>query len=77
MRICPVTRTPFALTRADDAATATRKLKGDVPGQDREINKAGEEGFEALRAKAQEAGTKLQDWVGCLPCSSAALPPDE
>ncbi|KAF2875665.1 hypothetical protein BDV95DRAFT_279776 [Massariosphaeria phaeospora] len=36
-----------------DAATAARKIRGDIPGQDKEAKKAGEEGFEAMRAKAQ------------------------
>ncbi|KAF1971264.1 hypothetical protein BU23DRAFT_510306, partial [Bimuria novae-zelandiae CBS 107.79] len=36
-----------------DAATAARKVKGDYPGQDKEARKAGEESYEAVRAKAQ------------------------
>ena len=38
---------------ADDAATAARKVKGDYPGQDKEAKKAGEEGLEAIRQKAE------------------------
>lgn len=38
----------------DDAATATRRLKGDFPGQDKEAKKAGEEGIEAIKARARE-----------------------
>lgn len=38
---------------SDDAAEATRKVKGDYPGQDKEAKKAGEEAYEAARAKAQ------------------------
>ena len=37
----------------DDAAEATRKVKGDYPGQDKEAKKAGEEAYEAVRARAQ------------------------
>ncbi|KAH7382361.1 hypothetical protein BKA66DRAFT_118655 [Pyrenochaeta sp. MPI-SDFR-AT-0127] len=37
-----------------DAATAARRLKGDLPGSDKEAKKAGEEGFEAVRATAQQ-----------------------
>ena len=40
--------------RIDDAATATRRLRGDFPGQDKEAKKAGEEGYEAARATAQQ-----------------------
>ncbi|KAF2449932.1 hypothetical protein P171DRAFT_428052 [Karstenula rhodostoma CBS 690.94] len=36
-----------------DAAEATRKLRGDYPGQDKEAKKAGEEAYETARAKAQ------------------------
>ncbi|KAH7136113.1 hypothetical protein B0J11DRAFT_576660 [Dendryphion nanum] len=36
-----------------DAASATRKLKGELPGREKEAKKAGEEGYEAIRAKAQ------------------------
>ena len=39
---------------ADDAATATRRMRGDYPGQDKEAKKAGEEGYEAVRASAQQ-----------------------
>lgn len=38
----------------DDAATAARRLRGDYPGQDKEAKKAGEEGYEAVRATAQQ-----------------------
>lgn len=38
----------------DDAATAARKLRGDYPGQDKELKKAGEEGYEAVRARAEQ-----------------------
>ena len=44
----------YQLTAADDAATAARKLRGDYPGQDKEAKKAGEEGYEAVRASAQQ-----------------------
>lgn len=37
-----------------DAATAARKLKGEFPGREKEAKKAGEEGYEAIRAKAQD-----------------------
>ncbi|RMZ69921.1 hypothetical protein GMOD_00008861 [Pyrenophora seminiperda CCB06] len=37
-----------------DAATAARKLRGDYPGQDKELKKAGEEGYEAVRARAEQ-----------------------
>ena len=39
---------------ADDAAEATRKARGDYPGQDKEAKKAGEEAYETARAKAQQ-----------------------
>jgi len=39
---------------ADDAANMTRRLKGDFPGQDKEAKKAGEEGYEQVRATAQQ-----------------------
>ena len=42
------------LTLADDAATASRKIQGELPGREKEAKKAGEEGYEAVRAKAQE-----------------------
>lgn len=38
----------------DDAATAVRKMRGDFPGQDKEAKKAGEEGLEAIRARAED-----------------------
>jgi hypothetical protein len=38
----------------DDAATAARRLRGDYPGQDKEAKKAAEEGYEAVRASAQQ-----------------------
>lgn len=44
----------MVLTNSDDAANATRRLKGDLPGQDKEAKKAGEEGYEAVRATAQQ-----------------------
>jgi septin family protein len=37
-----------------DAATASRKIQGELPGREKEAKKAGEEGYEAVRAKAQE-----------------------
>ncbi|KAJ4993634.1 hypothetical protein SVAN01_00688 [Stagonosporopsis vannaccii] len=37
-----------------DAATAARRVRGDFPGQDKEAKKAGEEGYEAVRATAQD-----------------------
>lgn len=42
------------LTFIDDAANATRRVRGDFPGQDKEAKKAGEEGYEAVRATAQD-----------------------
>ena len=39
---------------ADDAATAARRVKGDFPGRDKEAKKAGEEGYESVRATAQQ-----------------------
>lgn len=42
------------LTVTDDAASAARRVRGDFPGQDKEAKKAGEEGFEAVRATAQD-----------------------
>lgn len=42
------------LTTTDDAANATRRVRGDFPGQDKEAKKAGEEGYEAVRASAQD-----------------------
>lgn len=44
----------YRLTAVDDAVTATRRLRGDYPGQDKEAKKAGEEGYEAVRASAQQ-----------------------
>lgn len=38
----------------DDAANATRRVRGDLPGQDKEAKKAAEEGYEAVRATAQD-----------------------
>jgi hypothetical protein len=43
-----------SLTIADDAAEAMRRVKGDFPGQDKELKKAGEEGYEAVRSTAQQ-----------------------
>ncbi|KAF1360805.1 hypothetical protein EJ07DRAFT_113645 [Lizonia empirigonia] len=37
-----------------DAANITRRVRGDFPGQDKEAKKAGEEGYEAVRATAQD-----------------------
>ncbi|KAJ4362009.1 hypothetical protein N0V83_010950 [Neocucurbitaria cava] len=37
-----------------DAATAARRVKGDFPGQDKEAKKVGEEGYEQVRATAQQ-----------------------
>jgi hypothetical protein len=31
-----------------------RRVKGDFPGQDKELKKAGEEGYEAVRSTAQQ-----------------------
>ena len=42
------------LTIADDAANAVRRVKGDFPGSDKELKKAGEEGYEAVRSTAQQ-----------------------
>jgi hypothetical protein len=42
------------LTTADDAANLTRRARGDLPGQDKELKKAGEEGYEIVRANAQQ-----------------------
>lgn len=50
----PVQHWHSKLILADDAATAARKLKGDFPGSDKEAKKAGEEGYEAVRATAQQ-----------------------
>ncbi|KAF2657103.1 hypothetical protein K491DRAFT_714833 [Lophiostoma macrostomum CBS 122681] len=43
-----------------DAATAARKVKGDFPGQDKEAKKAGEEGLEAIKAKADQLGQEFK-----------------
>jgi len=37
-----------------DAATAARKLKGDLPGRDKEAKKAGEEGWEKVKTRSSE-----------------------
>ncbi|KAJ4359209.1 hypothetical protein N0V95_002375 [Ascochyta clinopodiicola] len=37
-----------------DAANATRRVRGDFPGQDKEAKKAAEEGYESVRATAQD-----------------------
>ena len=37
-----------------DAANAVRRVKGDFPGSDKELKKAGEEGYEAVRSTAQQ-----------------------
>jgi hypothetical protein len=42
------------LTFSDDAANAVRRVKGDFPGSDKELKKAGEEGYEAVRSTAQQ-----------------------
>jgi len=44
----------LGLTIADDAANAVRRVKGDFPGSDKELKKAGEEGYEAVRSTAQQ-----------------------
>jgi hypothetical protein len=49
------------LTVPDDAATAARKIKGDMPGRDKEAKKAGEEGFEAVRVKAENFVRSIRD----------------
>jgi len=43
-----------------DAATAVRKMKGDLPGQDKEAKKAGEEGMEAIKARARELDAQVK-----------------
>ncbi|KAF2744885.1 hypothetical protein M011DRAFT_470187 [Sporormia fimetaria CBS 119925] len=43
-----------------DAATAVRKVKGDLPGQDKEAKKAGEEGMEAMKVKISEVGEQAK-----------------
>jgi hypothetical protein len=35
-------------------------VKGELPGREKEAKKAGEEGYEAVRAKAQELVCHLQ-----------------
>lgn len=42
------------LTFIDDAARASAKVRGELPGREKEAKKAGEEGFEAIRSKAKE-----------------------
>jgi hypothetical protein len=42
------------LTNVDDAASASAKVKGEMPGRGKEAKKAGEESYEALRARAEE-----------------------
>ena len=37
-----------------DAANLARRVKGDFPGQDKEAKKAAEEGYESVRATAQQ-----------------------
>ncbi|KAF2798763.1 hypothetical protein K505DRAFT_321657 [Melanomma pulvis-pyrius CBS 109.77] len=37
-----------------DAARASAKVRGELPGREKEAKKAGEEGFEAIRSKAKE-----------------------
>ncbi|KAF2114358.1 hypothetical protein BDV96DRAFT_647066 [Lophiotrema nucula] len=37
-----------------DAATATRKLKGDLPGRDKEAKKGAEEGWEHVKSSAAD-----------------------
>lgn len=41
------------LNRPDDAAAASAKVRGNLPGHEKEAKKAGEEGYEALRARAE------------------------
>ncbi|CBY00659.1 hypothetical protein IAQ61_011572 [Plenodomus lingam] len=41
-----------------DAAYAARRLRGDVPGQDKEAKKAAEEGYEQVRATASQYASK-------------------
>ncbi|KAF2249215.1 hypothetical protein BU26DRAFT_551012 [Trematosphaeria pertusa] len=36
-----------------DAASASAKVRGEMPGREKEAKKAGEEGYETVRAKAQ------------------------
>ncbi|KAL1595475.1 hypothetical protein SLS59_008409 [Nothophoma quercina] len=43
-----------------DAANATRRVRGDFPGQDKEAKKAGEEGYEAVRATASDYASRAQ-----------------
>jgi len=38
----------------DDAAYAVRRLRGDIPGQDKEAKKAAQEGYEQVRATASQ-----------------------
>ncbi|KAF2713019.1 hypothetical protein K504DRAFT_530089 [Pleomassaria siparia CBS 279.74] len=37
-----------------DAARASAKIRGEFPGREKEAKKAGEEGYETIRSKAQE-----------------------
>lgn len=53
------------LTAPDDAAEATRRVRGDFPGQDKEAKKAGEEGYEAVRATAQDYVRHLLILASC------------
>lgn len=47
------------LTTPDDAANLARRARGDLPGQDKELKKAGEEGYETVRANAQQFVRRL------------------
>jgi hypothetical protein len=41
------------LSSLDDAASASARVKSDIPGRGKEAQKAGEEGMESVRARAQ------------------------
>ncbi|KAF2125932.1 hypothetical protein P153DRAFT_425690 [Dothidotthia symphoricarpi CBS 119687] len=43
-----------------DAATAARKARGQMPGAQHEAKKAGEEGYETVRATAQQYAEKAK-----------------
>ncbi|KAF2009149.1 hypothetical protein BU24DRAFT_428671 [Aaosphaeria arxii CBS 175.79] len=43
-----------------DAAAASARVRGELPGREKEAKKAGEEGYEAIRSKAQELSNQAK-----------------
>jgi hypothetical protein len=55
------------LTAPDDAASASARVKSDIPGRGKEAQKAGEEGMESVRARAQSMVSLCYHLTCCFP----------